>query len=177
MAYVPEQQQNTGNFVSSTQVWDVGRLYEIEVTSPEFKDLLVRLYQQVNNIAVSLNLKDTGYYLLEEFVTSGQLFNPASNDPLQNRPIFRKTVNIGALPAGVTNSPHGLTITNTWRFLKIQGAASDAVGMNYYPLPFASAGGATNIEVRVTATNVVVTNNSGIAFTNAIVVLEYTKVS
>lgn len=175
MAYIPDQQINTGNFVTTTQVWDVSRLYEVDIQSPEFKELLVRLYQQINNIALSLNLKDTGYYLLEEFVTSGQLFNATSNDPLQNRPIFRRTVNMGALPAGVTTVAHGLTITAAWRFIKILGAASDTVGFNYYPLPFASAGGATNIEVRVTATNVVVTNNSGIAFTNAIVILEYVK--
>lgn len=175
MAYIPDQQINTGNYVGTTQVWDVTQLYSVEVTSPEFKELLVRLYQQINNIALSLNIKDSGYYVQEEFVTGSQLFNPATTDPLQNRPLFRKTIDLGALPAGVTNVAHGLAIVASWRFVKIQGAASDSVGLNYYPLPFASAGGANNIEVRLNATNVVVTNNSGVNFVNGILIVEYAK--
>ena len=175
MAYVPGQQINTGQFVPTTSIFDVGRLYEVSVTSPEFKELLVRLYQQVNNLAISSNNKKSGYYLQEEFVTSAIYFNPASPDPLQLRPEFRKTFNIGPLAAGVTTTAHNLAITNTWQFTHIYGAASDNIGFNYYPIPFASAGGAANIEIRVDATNIVITNNSGIAFTSCIVTLEYLK--
>lgn len=175
MAYIPDQQFSTGQFVSTTSVFDVGRLYEVEVSSPEFKDLLVRLYQQVNNLSVSSNNKISGYYLQEEFITSANYFNPNSPDPLQLRPEFRKTFNIGALPAGVTNFAHNLAITNTWIFTHIYGAASDNVGSNYYPLPFSSAGGAANIELRVDAVNIVITNNSGINFTSCIVTLAFLK--
>lgn len=175
MAYIPDQQINTGQFISTTSVFDVARLYEVEVTSPEFKELLVRLYQQVNNIAISTNNKESGYYLQEEFITSSNYFNPNSSDPLQLRPEFRKTFNIGPLPGGVTNFPHNLAITNTWIFTQIYGAASDNIGFNYYPLPFASAGGAANIELRVNAVNIVITNNSGINFTSCIVTLRYLK--
>lgn len=175
MAYIPEQQINTGQFIPTTAIFDVSRLYEVEVTSIEFKELLVRLYQQVNNIAFNTNNKKSGYYLLEEFVTGAQYFNPASSDPLQLRPSFFKTFNIGALPAGVTTRAHNLAITNTWQFVHIYGAASDNIGFNYYPLPFASAGGAANIQLRVNAANIVITNNSGIAFTSCIVTLEFLK--
>ncbi len=175
MAYIPDTQPNTGQFVATTSVFDVSRLYEVEVTSPEFKELLVRLYQQVNNLSISSNNKISGYYIQEEFITSSNYFNPNSSDPLQLRPEFRKTFNIGALGAGVTNFAHNLAITNTWQFTHIYGAASDNVGFNYYPLPFASAGGANNIELRVNAANIVITNNSGINFTSCIVTLEYLK--
>lgn len=175
MAFIPDQQINTGQFIPTTAVFDVAQLYQIEVTSPEFKELLIRLYQQVNNIALNTNNKTSGYYLLEEFVTGSQYFNPNSPDPLQLRPEFRKTFNIGALPAGVTTVAHNLAITNTWIFTDIYGAASDNVGFNYYPLGFPSAGGANNIELRVTAVNIIITNNSGINFTSCIVTLEYLK--
>lgn len=178
MAYIPDQQINTGQFIPTTSVFDVGRLYQVDVDSQEFKELLVRLYQQVNNIALSSNNKKSGYYILEEFITSAIYFNPTSvpaNDPLQLRPEFRKTFNIGPLAAGVTTVAHNLAITNTWQFTHIYGAASDNIGFNYYPIPYASPGGAANIAIRVDATNIIITNNSGVNFTSCIVTLEYLK--
>ncbi len=175
MAYIPGQQANTGSFIGTTSVWDVGRLYEIDVNSEEFKELLVRLYQNVNNIALALNTKETALYFLEEFNTSAQYFDAITNSQLLLRPQFRRTYNIGAVGAGVTTVAHGLTIGTTWIFTDIYGALTDNIGNNYYPLPWASAGGATNIELRVGAANIVITNNSGIAFTSCIVTLEYLK--
>jgi len=175
MSYIPNQRQNTGLFIVSTAVFDVARLYEVDVNSEEFKELLVRLYQNVNNIALALNLKESALYLLEEFNTSAQYFDPATNNQLLLRPQFRSTFNIGAVGAGATTVAHGLTIGSTWIFTDIYGALTDNIGNNYYPLPWASAGGATNIELKVNATNIVITNNSGIAFTSCIVTLEYLK--
>ena len=42
---------SNGAYVVTTNVWDVSQLYSIDVKSPEFQELLVRLYQNVNNIA------------------------------------------------------------------------------------------------------------------------------
>ena len=175
MAYIPDQQINTGQFVSTTNVWDIGRLYDVEINSDEFKELLVRLYQNVNNIALSLNNKESGYYIQEEFVNSGVYFNPTTSDPLQLRPVFRKIINVGAVNAGVTNAAHGLVIASTWSFTRIYGAVSNTTTNNYLPLPWASAAGITNIELSVNAVNVVVTNNSGLTFPTCTVVLEYLK--
>jgi hypothetical protein len=172
MAFIIDQ-QNQGSFIPTTGIFEVGRLFEVDVDSPEFKELLARLYQAVNNIANVLNIKDTGYYLESEFTTGALYFNPASDDPNKLRPVFRKVIDMGALAAGVTTVAHGLTIGTTWKFVHIYGAASGTP--NYYPLPFVSAGGATNIEVRVDLTNVIVTNNSGVVFTSSTVVLEYVK--
>lgn len=169
-----EQQQNTGSYVATTNVWDVSRLYEVEIGSEEFKELIVRLYQNVNNIALVLNTKDSGFYLLEEFLTGQVWFNPADTNPLKTRPVYRRVVNTGALGAGVTTVVHGLTPGNTWTFTKIQGAASNTGTLAYVPLPYAGVG-VGNISVDVNSTNVVINNGSGSTFTNSYIILEYLK--
>lgn len=139
------------------------------------KQLAVRLYQTINSIILALNQKDTGQYITQEFVT-GQLYtNP--NDPslLRQRNGYREWYIIGAIGAGITTFPHGLTIGTTWEFVRIRGTASNTTTGNYYPLPFASAAGLTNIELRVNNTDIIITNNSGVTFTKCNVVLEYLK--
>lgn len=174
MPYILDQQANTGSFIGTTSVFDVSRLYEVDVKSPEFKELLVRLYQNVNNIALALNTKDSAYYLLEEF-NSGQLFfNPLSFNQLDLRPGFRIVINIGPLGPGITNTNHNLAVTNTWKWTFINGAATNTATLVGYPLPFAGAAG-NNIEVRVNATQVVINNASGVVFTDAYIILEYLK--
>lgn len=173
MGYITEQQPNTGSYVQTTSVWDVSILYDVEINSPEFRELIVRLYQQTNNIALSLNTKDSAFYVDQVFQTGQQWFNPTDPDPLKLRPAFRKVINMGALAAGANTVAHGLTLTgSTITFTKIQGAASNTATNNYVPLPHAN-GGATDIIVTVNATNVIVTNNSGSLFTNAYIILEY----
>lgn len=169
-----DAQINTGSYVPTTNVWDVGRLYDVEVSSPEFKELLVRLYQNVNNIALVLNTKCTGYYINEQFVSGKMFFNPASNDPLKLRQGFIKTINTGALGAGVTSIDHGIAVTGMLKWMFISGAATDSATLVGYPLPFSSVAG-NDIEVSVTATQVLINNNSGVTFTDSQVTLEYCK--
>lgn len=173
MSFIPGQQTDTGSFIPTTGSFEVSHVYTTDVNSPDFKELIARLFQMVITNSNVLNLKDTGFYLQEEFATGQLYFNGATTDPLKLRPVFRKVIDMGALGAGVTSIAHGLTPTADWRFVHIYGAANGTP--NFYPLPFVSAAGATNIEVRVNATNVIVTNNSGVAFASAYVVLEYVK--
>jgi hypothetical protein len=42
---MPNNTADYGMFIPTTQVWDVSEIYSTEVTSPAFKELLVRLYQ------------------------------------------------------------------------------------------------------------------------------------
>ena len=172
MAYIPDQQQNTGSYVPTTNVWEVARLYEVDVNSPDFKELLVRLYQNVNNIAIVLNTKATGYYINEEFVSGKLFFNPTSNRPLELRPGYIMTVNTGPLGTGVTAINHGVPVTNTFKWMFISGAATNTTTLVGYPLPYADASG-NNIQVSVTATQVIINNASGITFTDSQVTLEY----
>jgi hypothetical protein len=171
-----DPQIDTGSFVPTTNIWDVSGIYTIDVNSSEFKELLVRLYQNINNIALVLNTKSTGYYINEQFVSSKLFFNPnaESNDPLQLRPGFIKTINTGALAAGVTAINHDIPVTNTFKWMFISGAATDTATIVGYPLPFAGVAG-NNIEVSVTATQVLINNNSGVTFTDSQVTLEYCK--
>lgn len=178
MAYNTQQLANTGVYVPTTFLTDVARLSQTDVRSPEFKQLLVKLYQDLNTMALALNVKESAFYVLEEFNTGQLYFNPTSNDPALLRNVYRLVLNIGALGAGATATNHNLPLAASnppWTFTHIYGAANDTINNISYPLPFASAGGAANIEVQVTATQVVITNNSGVAFDVCSVVLEYVK--
>jgi hypothetical protein len=177
---------NIGAFVPTTNVWDVNEIYSTEVTSPQFKELLVRLYQNINNISLLLNIKDTGYYDTQEFVNS-QCYYPNPNLTSQStttptlRQVYRKVIRMNptyaTLPnAGTIAIPHGLTPNSSWTFKRIYGTASDTNGFNYLPLPYASTTLANNIELRVDSTNVYITTGSDRTnFNNVDIILEYIK--
>lgn len=110
MSYIPNQVEYTGSYVPSTNIWDVQRLQEVDVNSPEFKELLVRLYQNVNLISVVLNTKDTAFYNTQAIATGAQWYNPNNADPNQYRVPLRKVINFGALPAAGSKSvAHGIS--------------------------------------------------------------------
>lgn len=175
MTYIPDQQSSTGQFLPTTTILDVARLQEVEVTSPEFKELLVRLYQSVNNIALSSNTKEFGYYLTEELVNSQLYFNPTSSNQLDLRPCFRKVINLGALGAGISTFAHGITIDSTFSFTRIYGAVSNTTIGNYLPLPYSDVSLGGNIELRLDNTNAIINNASGLTFTVGYIVVEYLK--
>lgn len=170
MTYIPNQQQNTGSYIGTTQVWDVGTLATLDVNSDEFRELLVRLYQQINNVSLALNTKDSGFYLNEEFNTGINVSNPLSSNPLNLIPLFRTVVIFGTVGAGATVMAHGISIIAGFQFVKISGAASRTIApLLYYPVP------TTNISVIVDQTNVTINNASGVIFQGARIVLEYVK--
>jgi hypothetical protein len=183
MAYIPGVQTNSGNYVPTTSLFDLEQLQKTDVNTPEFKELLVRLYQVINNISLSLNLKETGYYVLQEFVIGSQWFPSTPGTSLASintyRQEFRLVMNIGVLLPGVTTTPHGLTIGSTWIFTEIRGCASlynaNPLLSNYYPIPFVLAAGGNNIEIELNGTNLVITNNTGISFSSCYVILQYLK--
>jgi len=169
-----------GAFVPTNLIWDVEQLQQVDVKSPEFKELLVRLYQNVNNIALVLNIKDTGQYQLSEYV-NGQVFfsNPlvvaGTGQPTEDRQVMRKVINFGALPnAGTKSVAHGITCTPRTTFTRIYGAASDTTGFNYIPLPYASPTLVNNIELNLDATNVnIITGSNRTNFNITYVIVEY----
>jgi len=170
----------SGVFVPSTYIWDVSRLQDIEVTSPEFKELMVRLYQNINNITIALNIKDTGVYNVIENV-NGQVFfpNPTLNSSTAQIPFFRQVyrtvINFGSLPnAATTSVAHGITITPVTTFTRIYAAASNLTGDTYIPIPYASPTAANSIEISVDATNVNITTAIDYsAYTICYGILEY----
>lgn len=182
-----ERPGDSGSFIPTTFIWDVQRLHEIDVKSPEFKELLIRLYQNLNRMALSLNQKGTGLYPLIEFNTNKVFFpNPALTSITPQTPtdrnVFRKVINFGALPNTGTkavnhdipfNTPAG---ASTYSLTQLYGAASDQIGLNYIPLPYASPTAAQAIELRATGTQVIVTTGSNrSAFTTCYIVIEYIR--
>lgn len=170
-----------GSFVPTTNVWDVSEIYSTDVTSPAFKELLVRLYQNLNKMALVTNVKDSGMYVDSEFVTSCQYFpsqslSSATAQSPTLRPVFRKVVNFGALPNTATKSvAHGISPTASFTFTRIYGCSTNP-STSYIPLPYAAPVLADNIELNADATNVnVKTGSNRTAYTVTYIILEYIK--
>lgn len=169
-------QNMPGLYVPTTNIWN------IDLETADLRELVVRLYQYINNISLSLNISDKGYYVLEEFVTGQQFFaNPTLTSATRNQPVFRptfrKVINFGLLVNGTKSVAHGLTIPNPnqYTFTRIYGTANDQTNRSYIPLPYASATG-DNIEVEVDATNINITTNSATWVTySAIIVIEWMR--
>lgn len=173
---------NTGSFIPTTNIWDVSEIQNTDVTSPQFKELIIRMYQNINAIALAVNTKDTGYYPLFEMVNS-QLWFPdptatSASTPQPNyRQVVRKVINFGTLPnTGTTSVAHGITFTTKSRMTRLYGTAIDPLNRLYLPLPYASPTAANNIELNCDATNVnVITGSNRTAYTVCYIVIEYIK--
>lgn len=178
-------QTNPGSFVTTTYTLDPSEVYQLPNTDQALREVLVRLYQSFNSVSLSMNTRDAGYYVQEEFVC-GQIYFPnpvntstTGNTPLspEFRQVFRKVINFGALPnTGTKSVAHGITITSGFSFTRIYATASDQVAFSYIPIPYASNNAANVIELNVDATNVNITTASNkTAYTITYVVLEYIK--
>lgn len=174
---------DVGLFIPTTILFDVDRAIEAKPGSEEDKELQIRLYQAINNIILALNLKDTGYYLTQEFVTGAVYFN-ANNDFNNLRPVYRIVVDFGALPAAGTKSvAHNIpniTVsgTTTFTFVKSYGEATNPTAVTFIPIPYSSATSvASNLEIMVDSTNVNITTGGTdySAYTRTLVTLEYIK--
>ena len=171
---------NFGSFVPTTNIWEVQQLLDTDV-DPKLKELLVRLYQNVNNISISLNTRDAGYYVNQEFI-NGQIFfpNPALDSTTPQTPtmrqVFRLVINFGALPNATTKSvAHGITITSGFSFTRIYATATNP-STSFIPIPFSSPTLNQNIKITVDATNVNITTAIDYtAYTICYVILEFIK--
>lgn len=181
MAASYPSQLNPGNLISTTFVWNTSEIFSLKI-NPDIQQLLVKLYTNLNNMTLALNLKDTGYYVLEEFL-NGQLFFP---DPTLNsttaatptdRPVFRKVINFGTLPNTTSTSvAHNIDITSGYSFTRIYGAATNTGKTSFIPLPYASPTLTENISLEITNTNVVITTGSDrTSYTTCYVIVEYIK--
>jgi hypothetical protein len=177
---------NTGSFVPTTDIWDTQQLYDVELDSEEFRELLVRLYQNLNNMAIVINTKDSAYYSTQEFLNSQLFFANPSMDSntangIQLRQAFRTTIDFGALPnAGTKSVAHNIDISiiiplTTFSFTRIYGAASKPDQTSFIPLPYSSATLINNIELSVTDTDIVITTSIDYSAYNGIIVVEYLK--
>ena len=173
----------TGLLVPTNYTWAIEQIDNAEIDEKLkelFRQLLVRLYQDVNIIQVNLNAKDTGQYLLTPFLCGQQFFpnpllNSSTSTNADGRTVFREVVNFGGLPnAGAKAVPHNIYLNKGFTFTRIYGAASDTTGLNYIPLPYASPTLVNNIELNVDGTNInIITGSNRTNFGTCYVVLEY----
>jgi len=176
-------QNEETSFLATTQEWDVSELYDIDVRSTDFKDFLVRMYQNLNLIASVTNGKDIGCYDINEINNGQQFFpNPLLDSSTETVPtfrsVYRKVINLGPLSnaAGSITPLHNVPITPKVNFTRIYGVANDPVNNDYLPLPYSSANAADVIELSVNLTQVIVTvGKDRSMFTTCYAILEYIK--
>lgn len=173
MTFIPKPVK-TGVALPTTYVWELSIINSLKIDDT-FKDLLVRLYQNISEMNDAINDKANGDYDVQLATTNKLLFssNPANAAAL--RPGVGRAVVFPALPnAGTISQPHGITCTTTTQFFIINGAASkQAAAFSYLPLPFASSVDvAHNIQVDVDATNVNITSGSNYSAYSGIIILE-----
>lgn len=172
--------QNWGLNLQTTVDVDVALIPSVNVNSPEFKELLVRLYQSVSDIQRTVNLKESGYKLTTEFNTGKNLFN-VNNDFNNLRPIYNVEVDFGALPNAATKSvAHGIAnIDANFKLVSIfAGATKPTMPFSYIPVTYASASAtANNIEINMDATNVNITTAIDYsAYTTTYVTIEFVRI-
>jgi len=168
----------TGLFLATTPVFDVGDLQD----PAQARELIIRLTQKLNDVIIAVNLKDTGYYVLDQFVNGQSYFqNPLLSATTQQQPtyrqVFRKVVNFGALPNTATKSvPHGIPgIDANFTFTRIYATASNTTALTYFPIPNTTVGGnITSIDVDAVNVNIR-TNWNATAYNVCYVVLEFLK--
>lgn len=142
--------------------------YEME----KFIPIMELLYKR---IADAVNTKEGNLYNLIETAAFIQYFT--ENTPNVFRPVYRMTINFGALPnAGTKSVAHNIPFTSAFTTTRIYGSATDPMGLTYIPLPYASPTDASNIELYVDAVNVnVITGSNRSNYTISYIVIEYTK--
>lgn len=164
-----------GLYVPTTRIINTG----IDLDKKGLLFVMTNITRDINYMSLALNAKNSGYYVLTEFLDGNQWFNLTTTDQSSSRVYrgeFRCVVNFGALPNATSATvAHGLDTTN-WIVTKIYGAATDPTGSNFIPIPYASPTLNQNISIAVDATNVTITTGiDRTAFTTTYVVLEYLK--
>jgi hypothetical protein len=173
-----------GPYLPTTQLWDVSEIYSTPELSPGMQELFVRMYQNLNLMALTINGKDIGSYVQLEGV-SGQTFfsNPSLSSVTSTQPtarqVYRKVINFGALPnAGINplkSVPHGLTITPATTLTRLYGA-STRPGVGFIPLPYSSSVAGDIIELSMDATNINITTSSNKSlYTVTYIIIEILK--
>jgi hypothetical protein len=175
-----DESTGSGLFLPLTQLIDIQAIYSNQELSEDLKQIMIRIVQAFNEYAQAINLKNTGIYDVQEFVT-GQVYfpNPAngsiSADPKIFRQVARIVVDFGALPNNKNQAvPHGLTITADTTFTAIYATATNTTAMTGVPIPITFVASGNIIDLRVDATNVnIQTNFNATAFNVCYVVIEF----
>ena len=97
---------------------------------------------------------------------------------IDNKKIYRKVINFGALPSSSTTKSVAHNISNIDYVTDLRGTAIDSNStQKYIPLPFASKDGSSNIYLIANDTNIQINVGYDRSGYSAYVVIEYTKSS
>ena len=174
--------QDPASFIATTNIWDVSEVYQVEGISPELRELLVRMYQNLNLMATVVDTKESGFYVQNEFVNGNIFFpSPLSSSQTAATPTMRQecmglVYYASGLPnAGTATIPHNLPIAVGTTFTQIYATSTNA-SLDGIPIPYASASG-DNIELSVDSTNVYITTNSAswVGYTTTYIIIKYLK--
>lgn len=169
--------QDIGFYLPTTNVWDIQKINSVNVNSSDFKELLVNIYQNLNNISLAVNARDNGMYFTQELVDNQQWFSPINSTIVSTQRFnYRTTINFGALPVSGTKSvPHNINVTNTLSWTRIYATTTDQTGLKGIPIPYVDLAG-NNIQIDVDSTNVNISTSFDYSnYTITYVVLEYLK--
>lgn len=169
-----QQFYNSGYFLPTNYTWNIQQVQSSNL-SAETKELLVQLYQNIGNMCLAINAKDTAQYAPYEFVTGQSYYNPDRTMPF--KPGFRVGIECGQLPNnGSISIAHTIPFASSYTFTFINGAATDPINLFSIPLPYASATDVENIKVFIDATHITITTSMDYsAYTKSFIVLEYIK--
>lgn len=167
-----------GSFVPSTFIWEAQQIQSSNI-DPNLKEVLIRLYQNLNQMCIVLNTKDSALYVQQEFINGQQFFPlPSLNSTTAKAPtmrqVFRIVVNFGTLPnAGTTSVAHGIS-QPAWIMTRMYATATKSDFSEFIPIPYSSSTLNKNIELNADDTNVNITTAIDYsAYTTCFVILEY----
>lgn len=126
-------------------------------------DAQSQLSEIIKRITQAINVRTIGFYLDQQLLTGGQFipssYSFTSSTNVTYRSIFRKTIDVGALPnAGTTTIPHGITVDENFTLVQLWGAATKPTSaFSSIPLPYSSPTLNQNIKLNMDATNINIT--------------------
>lgn len=176
-----------GTYIPTTQTFDRSLIAQLTI-DPALKNVLIMLYQATNEMASVLNTKESSLNIPEEFVTGARWYmDPTLGSTTPEKASYRqeysKLIIMGALPNGTVSTTkaiaHGLTFDDNTTMVKITGVASKkTTAYSYIPIPYSSPTLAQNIQVDVDATNVTITVDASVDWSDydtCLIVLHYLR--
>lgn len=130
------------------------------------------LTKSYNEIAQAVNLRTIGIFEQLQIVTGERWFASSATNANLKRQTYRQVYTFGTIAAG-TSLSIAHNITGITQFTRIYGTCITDQS-DYRPIPYASVTANSNIELRVTSTQIIISNGAGGPnIVSGIIVLEY----
>lgn len=166
---IPLDSQNLESYVpvydAIPENWEDGRAFIVE---------------QLKKITNAVNTKEIGFFLDQELL-SGKAFIPGINiatdgaTSQQFRTVLRKVIDFGPLPnAEIKSVPHDIFVDYNFTLVQMYAAATDPVGLQAFPIPYAAAGTNDSVALYMDDNNInIITQTNRSSFTRVFIVVEY----